>query len=145
VKAERVLYRLPKRYCPRCRWTQSLYGNQLIATATTMHYLHGILLRRLCEQMGLGLGSVVEVFHGRARVFAGMPDRLIQAYCQAPVKHADETGTRKHGHKGYAWLFATTQLSLFLFRQTQAASVPQQVFGKPWLPGCLVVDRYGGL
>ncbi len=22
--------------------------------------------------------------------------------------------------------------------------MPQQVFGKPWLPGCLVVDRYGG-
>jgi len=47
VKAERVLYGLPKRYCPRCRRTfqprapavlpKSLYGNQLLATATTMH------------------------------------------------------------------------------------------------------------
>jgi hypothetical protein len=35
-------------------------------------------------------------------------------------------------------------LSLLLFRQTQPASVPQQVFGKSWLPSCLVVDRYGG-
>jgi transposase IS66-like protein len=52
VKAERLLYRLPKRYCPRCRRTfqprapavlpKSLYGNQLLATAPTMHYLHGI-------------------------------------------------------------------------------------------------------
>ena len=52
VKAERVLYELPKRYCPRCRQTlqpqapavlpKSLYGNQLLATATTMHDLHGI-------------------------------------------------------------------------------------------------------
>ena len=52
VKAERVLYRLPKRSCPRCRRTfqprapavlpKSLYGNQLLATATTMPYLHGI-------------------------------------------------------------------------------------------------------
>src|SRR5262249_44633286 len=50
VKAERLLYRLPKRYCPRCRRTfqprapavlpKSLYGNQLLATATTMHYLY---------------------------------------------------------------------------------------------------------
>jgi hypothetical protein len=42
VKAERVLYRLPKKYCPRWRQTfqprapavlpKSLYGNQLIAT-----------------------------------------------------------------------------------------------------------------
>src|SRR5262245_3785559 len=154
VKAARVLYRLPKQYCPRCRRTfqpktpavlpKSLYGNQLIATATTMHYLHGIPLGNVCEQMGLGPGSVVEVFHRVARLFAGIPDRLIQAYRQAPVKHADETGWRTNGHNGYAWLFATPRLSLFLFRQTRAASVPQQVFGKPWLPGCLVVDRYGG-
>jgi transposase len=41
-------------------------------------------------------------------------------------------------------LFATPQLSLLLFRQTRAASVPQHVFGKRWLPGCLVVDRYSG-
>jgi transposase len=154
VKAERVLYQLPKQYCPSCRRTfqprapavlpKSLYGNQLIATATTMHYLHGIPLGKVCDQMGLGPGSVVEVFHRVARLFAGVPDRLIQEYRQAPVKHADETGWRTNGHNGYAWLFATSRLSLFLFRQTRAASVPQYVFGKSWLPGCLVVDRYGG-
>lgn len=94
--------------------------------------------------MGLGPGSVVEVFPRVARLFAGIPERLLQEYRQAPVKHADETSWRTHGHNGYAWLFATPRLSLFLFRQTRAASVPQQVFGKPWLPGCLVVDRYGG-
>jgi transposase len=87
---------------------------------------------------------VVEVFHRVARLFTGIPDRLIQEDHQGPVKHADETGWRTYGHNGYAWLFATSRLSLFLFRQTRAASVPQQVFGKSWLPGCLVVDRYGG-
>jgi transposase len=65
-------------------------------------------------------------------------------YRQAPVKHADETGWRTNGQNSYTWLFATSRLSLFLFRQTRAASTPQQVFGKVWLPGCLVVDRYGG-
>jgi transposase len=154
VKAERVLYELPKRYCPRCRRTfqprapavlpKSLYGNQLLATATTMHYLHGIPLGKVCDQTDLGPGSMVEIFHRVARLFVGIPDRLIQEYRQAPVKHADETGWRTHGKNGYAWLFATPHLSLFLFRQTRAASVPQQVFGKTWLPGCLVVDRYGG-
>jgi hypothetical protein len=85
-----------------------------------------------------------EVFHRVARLFAGIPDRLIQAYRQAPVQHADETGWRTHGHNGYAWWCATPRLSLFLFRQTRAASVPQPVFGKPWLPGCVVVDRDSG-
>jgi hypothetical protein len=49
VKAERVLYRLPKRYYPRCRRTfqtrapavlpEGLYGHQPMATAATMHSL----------------------------------------------------------------------------------------------------------
>lgn len=98
----------------------------------------------MCEQTGLGPGSVVEAFHRVARLCASIPDRLIQEYRQAPGKHADETSWRTTGHHGYAWLFATPRLSLFLFRQTRAASVPQQVFGKVWLPGCLVVDRDGG-
>ena len=153
VKAERVLYRLPKKYCPRCRRSfqprapavlpKSFYGNQLLATAATMHYLHGIPMGRICEQRGLGAGRLVESFHRLARLFTRIPARLAEEYRQAPVKYADETGWRTHGHNGYAWLFATPQLSLFLFRQTRSASVPKEVFGKALLSGCLVVDRYG--
>lgn len=65
------------------------------------------------------------------------------AYRQAPVNHADATGWRSNGQKGDAWLFATPQLRLFLFRKTRAARVPPEVFGEGPLPGCLVVDRYG--
>jgi hypothetical protein len=65
-------------------------------------------------------------------------------YRRAPVKPADETSGRTHGHHGDAGLFATPRLSVFLFRQTRGASVPQRVFGKTWRPGGLVVDRYGG-
>jgi transposase len=83
VKAERLLYRLPKRYCPRCRRTfqprtsavlpKRPYGNQLLATATTMHYLYGIPLGKVCDQMRLGADSVVELFHSVAHMFAGIP------------------------------------------------------------------------
>jgi transposase len=79
-----------------------------------------------------------------ARLCAGIPDQLMAEYRRAPVKHADETSWRTDGTHGYAWLFSTPRLSLFLFRQTRGASVPQHVFGKTWLPGCLVVDRYSG-
>jgi transposase len=87
---------------------------------------------------------MVEMFHRVARLLVSIPQRLIQEYRQAPGEHADEPGWRTNGKNGYAWLFATPRLSLLLFRQPRAAIVPQQVFGKPWLPGCLVVDRYGG-
>jgi len=152
LKAERVLYLLAKRHCEHCQRTfqaeapgvlpKSLYGNQLIANATTMHYLHGIPQGRVCEQIGIGPGALVEIFHRLARVLGTVPERLIEEYRNAPVKHADETGWRTNGKNGYAWLFATDQISIFQFRTTRSAGVPKAVFGEKGLPGVLVVDRY---
>jgi hypothetical protein len=76
-KAARVLYRLPKPSCPRGRRTfqpsppavlpKRLYGNPLIATATTMPSLHGIPFGNVCDQMGLGPGRLVAIFPRVAR------------------------------------------------------------------------------
>jgi transposase len=41
-----------------------------------------------------------------ARLLVGIPERLIQEFRQAPVKHAAETGWRTTGHNGYACLFS---------------------------------------
>ena len=152
VKVEPVVYRLPKRYCPHCRKThtpkapgvlpRSLYGNQLIANAVVMHYLNGIPMGRICEQTGVGAGSLVEIFHRVARLFSGVPDRLIEEYRKAPVKHSDETGWRTNGKNGYVWLFATPEISIFQFGKNRSAKIPQAVFGKEQRPGVLVVDRY---
>lgn len=152
VKTERILYLLPKQYCPHCGRTfqprapgvmpKSLYGNQLVATTATMHYLYGIPMGRLCEQLAIGIGPLIEIFHRLAKMFAPVPSRLMEQYRQSPVKHADETGWRNDGQNGYVWLFATDKLSLFLFRQTRSARVPREVFGTEPLPGTLVVDRY---
>jgi len=152
LKTERILYLLSKRYCPRCRQTyqpptpgvlpKSLYGNQLLATASTMHYLHGIPMGRIIEQIDIGLGSLIKIFHRLAKIFGPIPSRLIEPYRQSPVKHADETGWRNDGQSGYVWLFATVKISLFLFRKTRSSSVPREVFGDKPLPGTLVVDRY---
>jgi transposase len=153
VKAERVLFRLSKKYCPHCRKTfkakvpgvlpRSLYGNQLIANAAAMHYLHGLPLGRLCQQTAMGAGSLVSIFHRLARLFEKVPKQLIEEYRQAPVKHADETSWRTDGKSGYVWLFATPAISIFQFGQSRSAKVPQAVFGKASTPGVLVVDRYG--
>jgi len=153
-RPEPHLYRLPRGYCPRCRRTvqpplpavlpQALFGNELAAHLVWLHYGHGIPLGRLCEQFGLALGSVIGLLHRLAGLFQAILPQLIAAYRQAPVRHADETGWRTDGHSGYAWLFCTPTLSLFLFRPTRGATVPQEVLGDRPLAGTLVVDRYNG-
>jgi transposase len=152
LRTERILYQLSKQYCPRCQKSyqppapgvlpRSLYGNQLVATVATMHYLHGIPMGRIIEQIDIGLGSLIKIFHRLAKIFASIPNRLIEPYRHSPVKHADETSWRNDGQSGYVWLFATDQISLFLFRKTRSSSVPREVFGNEPLPGTLVVDRY---
>jgi transposase len=154
LKARRLFYRLPKKYCPRCKklfpsrapgvLPKSFYGNQLITTAAVMHYLHGIPMGRVCEQTQMGPGSLVEIFHRLAGLFENIPPQLIEQYRQAPVMHADETSWRTEGQNGYAWLFATQTISIFQFRKSRSASVAQAVFGERPLPGVLVVDRYAG-
>jgi transposase len=154
VQAEPILYRLPKRYCPRCHrlyqpappgvLPKHLFGNQLLTTSTVMHYLHGIPLGRVCEQLRVNPGSLVESFHRLARLFETVIPKLTQAYRQSHVKHADETGWRTDGQNGYVWLFATDQISLFLFRKSRSGKIPQMILGQKPLPGLLVVDRYAG-
>lgn len=83
VKVQRVVYRLPQQYCARCHCTfapttacvlpKSLYGNQALASAAAMHYLHGIPMGRVCEQMGIEPGSLVQMFHRLARLFDAVP------------------------------------------------------------------------
>jgi hypothetical protein len=123
---------------------KALLGNQLVARIAFMHYVHGIPLGRICDQMGLDLGTVVQMLHRLASLFKSVVPRLVELYRAAQVRHADETSWRTDGRSGYAWLFCTPDLSLFLFRSTRAASVPREVLGTDPLSGVLVVDRYNG-
>jgi len=154
LRPEPLLYRLHRGYCPRCRCAvqaplpavlpKALFGNELTAQLVWGHYGHGIPLGRLCEQLGVRLGSVIAVFHRLAGLFASVLPHLVEEYRAAPVRHADETSWRTDGHSGYAWLFSTPTLSLLLFRATRAAAIPQEVLGEQPLAGTLVVDRYSG-
>lgn len=154
IRAEHILYRLKKKYCPKCRKVvqaqapgvlpKALYGNQLITQVLFWHFLHGIPVGRVCEQAGMGLGSVIDIFHRTAAMFRPVMPKLIDECRMAEVRHADETSWRTDGLSGYAWLFATETLSIFLFRSTRSASVAREVLGTEPLPGVLVVDRYNG-
>lgn len=154
LKAEKIVYRLPKKYCGRCHklfrtsapnvLPRNLYGNQLISTVATMHYLHGIPMGRVCEQTGIDHGSLIMIFHSLSKMFSGIQKGLIEQYRRSDVRHADETSWRNDGMGGYAWLFATDKISIFLFRKSRSASVVNEVLGVLPLSGTLVVDRYNG-
>jgi hypothetical protein len=152
VKPKKILYHLFHRECTRCHHVfpakapgvlpKALYGNQITAQMAVMHYFHGIPMGRICEMIGINLGSLVDMFHRLSGYFAPVMDLLKEQYRLSPAKHADETGWRNDGQSGYAWLFCTPETSLFSFQNTRSASVPRSIFGDKKLPGVLVVDRY---
>lgn len=63
------------------------------------------------------------VYRLAGRVQSVLP-QPVAAYRQGPGRHADGTAWRTDGRSGYAWLFCTPSLSLFLFRVTRSAAVP---------------------
>jgi hypothetical protein len=154
VQVERIVYRLSRKRCPHCGGTvqaqppdvlpRCQYGNGLLAHVAVQHYIYGATLGQLEKQTGIGYGSLVDALHQLARRLKSVPERLLRDYRQAPVKHADETTWRNDGGNGYAWLFATKDLSLYRFRPTRSATVAREVLGEKRLGGVLGVDRYAG-
>ena len=154
IKTEKVLYLLERKKCAGCQriiqakvpgvLPKNLFSNNLLSHIATEHYLNGIPLGHLERQTGIGIGSLINAMHNLADVFKDIPDKLIEDYRKAKVKHADETGWRKDGKNGYGWLFATPNTCVYRFRDTRSGKVAQEVFGHKELPGVLVVDRYAG-
>lgn len=152
LRMKKILYQLERKRCPRCNKVISarapgvlakcLYGNQLLAHVAVQHYIYGNMLGQIEKQTAVGYSSLIDAMHQLAERLKDVPKALIQAYRQAAVKHADETGWRTDGQNGYSWLFCTPDMSIFRFRKSRAASVAKEVFGEKPLPGVLVVDRY---
>ena len=154
IVAKKVLYRLHRGVCPKCfkvypapipALPKNLYGNSLIAQAAVLHFVHGVPIGKVLNIFGenVTFGGLIECFHKLSRLAEPLRDILIQEFRQSSVKHADETGWRNDGRSGWAWLFATSNLSIFEFKDTRSARVPRNIFGAELLPGVLVVDRYG--
>lgn len=154
VEAHTTVFQLERRRCPKCGQSfegrppgvlsKSLYGNRLLAYVAEQHYLYGNTLGQIERQTEIGCGALVQVLRHAGALLDGVVDRLVEEYRRTHVKHADETGWRTDGQNGYAWIFATKDLSLFRFRKSRSAAVAAEVFGPRRLPGVLVVDRYAG-
>jgi len=154
IKRMTIVYQLERKRCKACGTVvqakapdvlpKNLYSNNLLAHVATEHYVNGIPLGHLERQTGVNVGSLIKAMHQLGRILKDVPDKLIEAYRQAPVKHADETTWRNDGQNGYGWLFGTTDTAIFRFRHSRSGKVAQEVLGKEQLPGVLVVDRYAG-
>jgi len=154
VKMKKIVYHLHRKRCPKCKklisarppgvLAKCLYSNQLLTYVAVQHYIYGNTLGQIEKQTGVGYSSLVDAMHQLSKRLKVVPNALIEAYRDSPVKHADETGWRTSGNNGYAWLFCTPEISIFRVRKTRSASVPREVFGQKPVPGVLVVDRYNG-
>ncbi len=152
LRRQVIHYELEQKYCARCRRAvaartpgvlpRHLLGNRLLAHVAVQHYLYGVTLGQLESQLRVGYGTLMGALHQLAGRFAPVIEPLERDYRRAPVRHADETGWRTDGRNGYAWLFCTETISLFRFRGSRSAQIPQQVLGTRPLSGVLVVDRY---
>lgn len=152
IEVQKILYRLERKLCLGCGrllqaqppgvLAKSALGNQLLVEILDGHYLQGIPLGRLCANFQLHLGTVIDALHRVASLWQPAIKGLMAEYRDAGVRHADETRWRTDGMSGYCWLFATTQVSLYLFRRTRSSSIVKEVLGDKPLAGVLVVDRY---
>lgn len=154
VQAERVLYRLPTRSCPRCRRTfqprapavlpHSRSGNQLIATATTMPALPGIPWGGSANRRAWAPGAWWRSSTAWPACWPACRIGCSRHTVRPPSTMPTRPAGGRMGTRGRPGCFATPHLSLCLVCHPRAASVPPQVFGQIGLPGCLVVDRDGG-
>jgi hypothetical protein len=154
VQVHTTVFQLERKRCPKCKRSfegkpagvlpKSLYGNCLLAYVAVQHYLYGNTLGQIERQTGIGCGTLARILRHTSARLDGVVDRLTEQYRISPVKHADETGWRTDGQNGYAWIFATKDLSLFRLRKSRSGAVAAEVFGPKRLSGTLVVDRYHG-
>jgi transposase len=154
LKVKKLLYELERKYCPHCKQylqakvssllPKMLLSNELLAEVVESHYLQGSPLGRITERLRVNYSTIIESLHRLGKLFSPCLASLKEEYRQAVVRHADETTWRVDGANGYCWLFSSAQLSLYLYRNTRAATVVKEVFGTKQLEGCLVVDRYQG-
>ena len=154
IRRVNIVYQLERKRCKSCGsivqakapgvLPKKLYSNNLLAHVATEHYINGIRLGHLERQTAVNVGSLIKSMHQLGGILKDVPDKLIQDYRQALVKHADETGWRNDGQNGYGWLFGTKDVAIFRFRNSRSGKVAQEVLGAEQIPGVLVVDRYGG-
>lgn len=157
LKAKVTEYQAHTRTCPECgHTTQATVPEEVRAhsidpgLAALMSYLVGncgLSKRRVEEvvetvfEVPVALGTVAKLEQEMSAALEPAHQEALAAVQQAPVKHADETGWKKAGHKRWLWVVATATTVVFLIHRLRNAAVVMQLLGKT-LRGILCSDRW---
>src|SRR5207253_2755413 len=79
--------------------------------------------------------------HSIGQALAAAHAEAVRAVQQAPVKHADETGWKKHGTKCWLWVAATAQVAAFVLHAGRGLAGLAVLLGAT-ISGIVISDRW---
>ena len=157
IKANIIEYQGHARTCPCCgEVTRAVIPAAVRAhsigpgLASFMAYLVGncgLSKRRVEElveavfEVPVALGTIAKLEQEMSAALEPAHQEAAAAVKKAPVKHADETGWKKAGHKRWLWVVATTNVVYFLIHRLRNAAVAMLLLGAT-LRGILCSDRW---
>jgi transposase len=157
LKADVTEYQRHSRTCPCCGQVNQAslpedFPTHSIAPglAALMAYLVGAcgLSKRRVEEVvetifevPVALGTVAKLEQEMSVALEPAHQEALAAVQQAPVKHLDETGWKKAGHKRWLWVAATSNVVVFLIHRLRNAAVVLLLVGRT-LQGILCSDRW---
>jgi GNAT superfamily N-acetyltransferase len=89
----------------------------------------------------VALGTVARLEQEMSAALEPTHQEALAAVQQAQVKHVDETGWKKAGHKRWLWVAATSTVVVFLIHRLRNAAALLQWLGQT-LHGILCSDRW---
>lgn len=157
LRAKITEYQGHARTCPCCRHvTRAVIPAEIrahsigAALAALMSYLVGNAgqsKRRVEEiietvfEVPVALGTVANLEREMSAALEPAHQEALAVVERAAVKHLDETGWKKGGHKRWLWVAATNNVVAFVIHRLRNAAVVMLLMGKT-LQGILCSDRW---
>jgi len=158
VRAEVTEYQGHARRCPGCgeitrhaipaEYGQHSIGPGLAAATAYLAGCHQVSKRGLEEivetlfEVPMALGTLANLEQEMSQALAPAHAEAVQAVREAPAKHADETGWKKHGHKCWLWVAATAQVAAFVLHAGRGLAGLAALLGTR-IAGIVISDRWG--
>ncbi len=127
-RAKKKVVKCEKKRCPKCNkiiqakpsaLPKSLYGNNLVAQACLLHFVHGVPVGRIEEIWDelVTNGVLFKIFQRVTRYWQTAYDKLIEEYRHSSVLHADETAGGQTGNQGMRGYSAQKRFPSFNLKQ----------------------------